>query len=380
MTSTTERRPARLDYRPDLDGVRAIAVLAVLGFHVNFGQPGMQAIFGGGFLGVDVFFVLSGLLITELLLSEWAHRGAVSFRAFYERRSRRLLPGLAVLLVVFGAASTLLHHDGTALAKGLLTQLVYENAAHQVAPSALSVSHIWTLVVEWEFYLVWPAVMIWMLRHRSPRALLQLTASLVVADAAFRAGVYAWHHNYILTYHVAWLRVDELLVGSLVAQLGSRLRVPGWARTVGLAVILVCISRGVVTQSWLYLGGMTGIAVATAAVVAPYDGGKSWWGRTVLSTWPLPWIGRISYSLYLWSVPVAAEMLRDTGSWPKPLRIIVATVASFVLASLSYYLVERTFRRNSRRALTPPADPPPSTSQVIGVRRRKRAEPAVVQQ
>src|SRR3954470_12565012 len=110
MTSATERRPARLDYRPDLDGVRALAVLAVLGFHVNYHQSVVQAVFGGGFLGVDVFFVLSGLLITQLLLSEWAHRGAVSFRGFYERRARRLLPGLIALLLIYGTVSTLWHH------------------------------------------------------------------------------------------------------------------------------------------------------------------------------------------------------------------------------------------------------------------------------
>ena len=354
MSAQTER-PARLDYRPDLDGVRALAVLAVLGYHANFGQPTVQSIFAGGFLGVDVFFVLSGLLITQLLLSEWGHRGTVSLRGFYERRSRRLLPGLFVMLVLYGAISSLWHHDTGFLAKGLLSEVVYENVAHLIAPYPLSVGHTWTLIVEWEFYFVWPIVMIWMLRRRSPRALLKLTVALVLADALLRAGIYAWHHNYILTYHVAWLRVDELLVGSLVAQLGSRLRVPGWVRSIGLLVILVALSRSAATQSWLYFGGMSLIALSTAAVIAPYDSGRDWWGRKLLSTQPLPWIGKISYSLYLWSVPVAVEMLNNTASWPIAVRIVTTVVLSFLLASASYYLVERTFRRNSRRALTPAA-------------------------
>lgn len=356
MTAGTER-PARLDYRPDLDGVRALAVLAVLGFHANFGQPNVQAVFAGGFLGVDVFFVLSGLLITQLLLSEWAHRGTVSLRGFYERRSRRLLPGLFVMLLLYGTISTLWHHDTGFLAKGLLSEVVYENVAHLISPYPLSIGHTWTLIVEWEFYFVWPLVMIWMLRRRSPRALLKLTVALVLADALLRAGIYAHNQNYILTYHVAWLRVDELLVGSLVAQLGSRLRVPGWARTIGLFVILIALSRSAANQAWLYLGGMSLIALSTAAVIAPYspnvDGAREWWGRKLLSTQPLPWIGKISYSLYLWSVPVAVEMLNNTASWPRPLRIITTVVLSFAAASVSYYVIERTFRRNSRRALSP---------------------------
>ena len=351
MTNATERRPARLDYRPDLDGVRALAVLAVLGFHVNYHQPVVWALFGGGFLGVDVFFVLSGLLITQLLLSEWAHRGTMNFRGFYERRARRLLPGLIALLLIYGTVSTVWHHDTDALAKTLLSELAYVNVAHLVGPWSLSVGHTWTLIVEWEFYFVWPLVMLWTLRHRSPRALLQLTVGLVLADALLRAAIFAHAHDAIFTYHVAWLRVDELLIGSLVAQLGPRLRVPGWVRTIGLLVILVAISRSTYTQSWLYYGGMTLLAVSTAAVIAPYDADGGWWGRKVLSTWPLPWIGRISYSLYLWSVPVGVEILNDTKSWPKPLRIVTAVVLSFVLASVSYYLIEKTFRRNSRRAL-----------------------------
>ena len=360
MTSGTDRRPTRLAYRPDLDGVRALAVLAVLGFHANYHQRVLWSIFGGGFLGVDIFFVLSGMLITQLLLSEWSHRGTVSLRAFYERRSRRLLPALAVMLAVYCTFSTFVHHDLRALLRGLYAELVYENTAHLVAPYPLAIGQTWTLIVEWEFYFVWPVVMIWMLRRRSPRDLLWLTAALVVADAALRAGIYAMHQNFILTYHVGWLRIDELLIGSLAAQLaarfGARLRVPGWLRTLGLVVLLVSISRGAANQAWLYLGGMSLIAVGTAAVVAPYDDGHDWWGRRLLSSGPLPWIGRISYSLYLWSVPVAIEILRDTNSWAKPLRTLTAVVGGFALASLSYYAVERVFRHDSRKALQPASD------------------------
>jgi len=121
--------------------------------------------------------------------------------------------------------------------------------------------------------------------------------------------------------------------------------------------ILAAISRATYPDHWLYLGGMMALAIATAAVVAPRDG-RSWWADRILASPPLVWIGRLSYSLYLWSVPTVAEVGRRGSSIPLALRVVVATALSFVLAAASYYLIEKRFRLPSRRALTAQAISP----------------------
>lgn len=347
------RTPSRLSYRPELDGVRAVAVLAVLGFHLMFLWPALRPVTGGGFLGVDVFFVLSGLLITQLLLAEWQESGSLGLSGFFARRSRRLLPGLAVLLAGFLAYSQLVNHDLGTLLRGLGSELSYETTGHLTAPYPHGIGHTWTLIVEWEFYLVWPLVMALLLRRGGRRALLAVTLGLVVAVAVLRAVVYDADNDFSLAYHFAGFRVDELLIGSAVAQLARPYRVPAFLRTLAGAGILAALAMARYPDSWLYLGGMTVLALATAVVIAPGTGG--WWGQRVLSLPPLVWLGQISYSLYLWHVPAVSEIGAHTQSWPNPLRVVVATGASLALASASYYLVEQRFRRRTRRALQPTA-------------------------
>ena len=343
--------PTRLTYRPELDGVRAIAVLGVLGFHLSFIQPQLQHVAGGGFLGVDVFFVLSGMLITQLLLAEWDKTGSLGMAGFYIRRARRLLPALAVLVVVFLVYSKFVHHDTRAIVRGLGSEFSYETTGHLTAAYPRGISHTWTLIVEWEFYLVWPLVMAGVLRQWGKEVLLGLTVSLAGLDALIRAVSYSHGHDYILAYHLAGFRVDELLIGSALAQLARPLRIPNMLRTLAGAGVLVALAAARYPQSWLYLGGMTALALATAAVIAP--GGDAWFGTRLLSLPPLVWLGRISYSLYLWHVPAVSEIGSHTRSWPNPVRALVATAVSVVLASASYYLIEQRFRRASRRALHP---------------------------
>ena len=343
------RTPTRLSYRPELDGVRAIAVLGVLGFHLSFMDPRLRYIAGGGFLGVDVFFVLSGMLITQLLLAEYAQTGSLGLPGFYARRARRLLPALAALLVIYLVYSSLVHSDGGAILRGLWSELSYETTGQLTAPYPNGISQTWTLVVEWEFYLIWPFVMWALLRRGSRQTLLAVTVGLALLDAVARGLVYHHNHDFILGYHLAGFRIDELLIGSALAQLPRPSRVPTAVRTVAAAGVLVAIGAARYPQSWLYLGGMTALALATAAVIAPGTGG--WFGQWVLSLPPLVWLGRISYSLYLWHVPAVTEIGHRTTGWPNPIRVVVSIAVSLLLASASYYLVEQRFRRSSRRAL-----------------------------
>ncbi len=355
----TAAAPARLGYRPELDGVRAIAVLAVLGFHLAFMAHWIGHIAQGGFLGVDVFFVLSGMLITELLVADAAAHPLASLAGFYRRRSLRLLPALGLMLGIMIGYYQLTRSTGHATLVDLWAVVTYVTVGSASHPFPPGIAQVWTLVVEWEFYLVWPAVLVTLLRRNvSRRVIGLLVAVAAVAVAGFRALLF--HHdggNWILSYHFAWLRFDELLLGCALGLLAGELRVPGWLRTIGLAGILLAISRATYPDHWLYLGGMMALAIATAAVIAPRRVG-GWWADRILTSAPMVWIGRLSYSLYLWSVPTVAEVGRRGGSIPLVLRVIVAIAASFALAAASYYLVEKRFRLPSRRALTNQATRP----------------------
>jgi len=345
--------PARLGYRPELDGVRAIAVLAVLLFHLAFMAHWLGHLAKGGFLGVDVFFVLSGMLITELIVADAHNQPMASLRGFYRRRSLRLLPALILMLAIAVVYYQVTRSTGRATLSGLWAVVTYVTTGHASHPFPAGVSQVWTLVVEWEFYLVWPAVLVTLLARNVSRRWIGIgAAAAAVVTTLIRAALFDHDGgNFILSYHLAWLRFDELLVGCSLALLAGSFRVPGWLRTVGLVAILAAISRATYADHWLYLGGMFGLAIATAAVVAPRNSG-GWWADRILASPPMVWIGRLSYSLYLWSVPAVAEVGRRGGSIPLVLRVAVATVVSFALAAASYYLVEKRLRLPSRRPLS----------------------------
>jgi peptidoglycan/LPS O-acetylase OafA/YrhL len=347
----------RLGYRPELDGVRGLAVLAIFLYHVAFLVPWVHYVGQGGFLSVDVFFVLSGMLITEILVSDFERRGAVSLRSFYDRRARRLLPALVTFVVVAVAYYQVVHGEGRAKLRGLESTVTYVTTGHLVAgPLPDGLSQAWTLVVEWEFYFIWPLVLVLLLRRNVPRRTigwLALAAALAIAIA--RAVLY--HHDGggygtdSLSYHLAWLRFEDLLAGCAVGLIGARPQAPSAARSLGVAFIVVATFEAVYTQSWVYYYGLLITAAATAIIVQPRVG--TWWFDRVLASRPAVWVGTMSYSFYLWSVFSVSEVTRETTSWPLALRAILATVLSFTLAWASYTFVEERFRVRSRRAPAP---------------------------
>jgi len=351
---TAPARPA-LAYRPELDGVRAVAVLAVLGFHLAFLVHSLGHVFRGGFLGVDIFFVLSGMLITELLVADYVATGTVSLTSFYRRRAQRLLPALIAFVVLVTIYYALAHSRGGATLRAFGSVASYVTTGHLTGSFGAGISQVWTLVVEWEFYLIWPLALALLLRRGVPlRRLGVWVAGAAITVTAIRAIVLLTDGgNTNLSYYLAWLRFDELLVGCALGLIGARPAAPGWLRTVAFAGLLVVIARADVTDHWLYLGGMIAIAVAAAIVVQPRE--TSWWLDGFLSSRPMVWIGKLSYSLYLWSVPVVSEVGHHGASWPAAARLIVGIAGSFAVAAASYYLVERRFRLPSRRSLSPAA-------------------------
>ena len=353
-------------FRPDIEGLRAVAVLLVVLDHL-VGWP------SGGFVGVDVFFVISGFLITGLLVSETARKGRISFRGFYARRARRILPAaLTVLLAVTVAAR--LAYPGTARAKeteiDALWALGFGANVHfsrigtdyfetNRAPSL--VQHFWSLAVEEQFYLIWPVVILvvlTLLGRLLPqrRALLALLAVVGTATVlSFALGVHETATSPATAYFSTPVRAWELGVGALVAlastcfpglfaRLGSA---GGPLSLLGLAGVLA--GAFVVSSASGFPAPGAALPVLAAAIVIIAGIGAPTAGWDILLTNPVSrYLGRISYSLYLihWPVLVLVGSLMPTGSW---LRYPISILATMGLSMASYHFVETPFRKFSFR-------------------------------
>jgi peptidoglycan/LPS O-acetylase OafA/YrhL len=347
-------RRERLGYRPALDGVRAIAILPVILVHY-YSWP------RAGWLGVEVFFVLSGFLITTLLLEEHRQTGTVDLRAFFIRRARRLLPALfamllAYLLITAIAAATL--RSPAPLRFGLIQVAIgvsyVGNFISAWIPGSVHLGHLWSLALEEQFYVVWPPVLIVLLRRRVRGS--RLFMGLIVAAAgiwALRVGLWLGGAGLRHLGGTPEVSADSLLIGCAagVAYVHG-LRPAAWARQLGTPALVVAVAyllfgpnRLAVDVGWSgWPLWKTPFAVVVAvAVIAAVSGSR------VLSLPPLVFTGRISYGLYLWHLPIVFVI-------PKPL---VALPLTFAVATSSYYLLERRFlhrarvRRRARGELAP---------------------------
>jgi peptidoglycan/LPS O-acetylase OafA/YrhL len=336
-------------YRPALDGLRAVAVLAVLAFH--FPGPFVD----GGFLGVDLFFVLSGFLITTLLYVEWEETGAIRLGAFYGRRALRLFPALAACLLV-GLLAAHLVGDADLEERsqlGALSAAFYVANWARVArgDDALGVfAHTWSLSIEEQFYLLWPVVL-WMLL-RSGRTSRQIASILMLAlTLSIGWRIMLWYDGtgFVRLYNGSDTHADPLLLGCLLAI---------WRRnhsaspttlmvTIAVAALSVAVVLARADAPYMPLGVLTLVALACAVLIAAVDqlgsAGRLVW---LLSLPPLVVIGRLSYSLYLWHWPVEYLMRKTvlTPEW----RLLADIALSFLLAFLSYTYVERPFLRLKR--------------------------------
>ncbi|MBV9486229.1 MAG: acyltransferase [Frankiaceae bacterium] len=352
MTAPATSR--RLGYRPELDGVRGLAVLCIFGFHMAFIWWPIWHVAKGGFLSVDIFFVLSGMLITEILLNDFERYGAVNLGSFYQRRARRLLPALVAFVVVSVLWYQVVHGTGGQILRGVASVITYV-ASGQFATSVHNppgVGQMWTLVVEWIFYFTWPLVLVLLLRSgRSIRTIGYVAAAGALAAALVRAVTYHRDPNYVLSYHLSWLRFEDLLAGSAIGLLGGRPQAPSWLRTGGLAFLVFGTAYASISAEWVYAVGMLLAALATAVIVQPRE--QPWWFDRVLRWPPVVWIGTVSYSFYLWSVFTVSEVSHNLNSWPTAIQLALATVLSFVLAWASYTFIENPLRVRSRRSAVP---------------------------
>lgn len=345
---------------PALDGLRGLAVLMVVGLHVGFlvGTGGRSYV-PGGLFGVDVFFVLSGFLITALLLQERHKAGRYSFKNFYLRRAFRLLPALAGLLaaeVVYALVDgRSIWHVVEPVASIALYVSNITQSLHVFMPAELT--HTWSLAVEEQFYLFWPALLLltlaWRVRRRQEQhgVIPWIVPIGIVATVAVR--IVMWRTvGYPADYMLLVCRSDALLMGCGLAFLYDRGRLPrawagmaGWAGLGGLLLLAFAWNE---SSPSVYYGVFTLVAVLSAAVINALmvTSGRL---AKVFSWKPLVGVGRVSYGLYLWHVWVLNLLLEHPlglGVWP---RACVGLAVSAVVTWLSWRLIEQPALRLKRR-------------------------------
>jgi peptidoglycan/LPS O-acetylase OafA/YrhL len=345
-------------YQPALDGVRALAVAAVLLFHAEV------AGFGGGYLGVSVFFTLSGYLITSLLVHEHERTGTIALGTFYSRRVRRLLPASAMCLaavvviattsdVVAGVAELRRQIVGSILQVAnwvfLAGEGSYQQIFQQTGGARSPLEHFWSLAIEEQFYWVWPPTMVLLLGRVPGRR--ARTAVLVAITAAFAAAApliaVVWGAD--AAYWATPARIGEILLGALLAVVLVGRQVPArvaWLAPVGLAGLAACVvlfppSSGPAYEGWLPL-----VAVGSAALVLGLQAPGPL--RSALSLPPFVWLGRVSYGVYLYHWPIYVIMDEQRTGLDRPLLVPLQLAATLAVAEVSYVLVEQPIRRAKR--------------------------------
>jgi len=337
----------KLQYRADIDGLRAIAVLAVMFYH--FGIPG----FTGGFVGVDIFFVISGFLITSILQKE-INEGRFSIARFYERRIRRIFPALyPVLLFCFiGGAYLFRVHAFMELAQSVAATALflsnelfrYKSSDYFGSPSAKwPLLHTWSLAVEEQFYIVFPLFLFAINKYIKKHYLYWICASAIIS---FVASVYGVYISKTATFYLAPTRAWEFLVGTILAlQVFPLIKNHVLKNLLGVLGIALLVSSIFYFNEKTLFPGLTAILPVLGASLIIYSGqgGDERIGR-FLSLKPFVFTGLISYSLYLWHWPLFVFMkyylVRDLNS----LEIVGLIVLTFIASILSWQFVEKPFR------------------------------------
>ena len=381
-SANTNRAPAAhsgIGYYAGLDGIRALAIVAVLLYH------GGVVWAAGGFLGVEAFFVLSGFLITSLLIAEWRRSGTVALRAFWARRARRLLPALFCLVGVVGLYEALASTDS--LVPGLkgdgIATLFYYGNWHEIAtgsnyfaatgpPSPLQ--HTWSLAIEEQFYILWPVSLLaatWLtrrvLRRRRPTdrrvmgMLLAMSVTLALASAVEAMILFHGGAGANRVYYGTDTRAVGLLTGASLAFALALLRSPdpgarttspargsgalGWSALLALSAVLVMMHYGDGTSPWLYPFGMLALDLAVAVIIAAVVLRPGSVAGRIFSVAPARRLGQISYGVYLWHFPLflwlTAASTGVAGARLLGLRLSVTLLVSIV----SFVLIEQPVRR-----------------------------------
>jgi len=358
-------------YSPQLDGLRGIAILVVMLFHADL--PG----FSGGFLGVDIFFVLSGFLITTMLVEEYEHYGSVSLRNFYARRVLRLAPALLLLLVSFCLYSWFFLDEATAksnfidalIALGYLSNWARAFSLHP--PDFLG--HTWSLSIEEQFYILWPLMLLSMLALLKKRkALFAATVALSLSSSLLRIALLVAGATVERLYNGLDTRADALMAGCalglfLTPELAGNIAIGRFKKQIFFAALFssLCLFVLVGYADWhshyLYSIGFFAVEIFTAVLILEIVTNTKGAFALFLSQRWLVWIGSISYGLYLWHHPLFC-IVKSYG-YDRFTITTVGSLITFLVAALSFYLLEKPvlrFKRSfvrKKRDLRVPASP-----------------------
>lgn len=359
MNSPTPKTETK--YRPDIDGLRAIAILAVVFYHAGF--PG----FSGGFVGVDVFFVISGFLITTLLFNEAAATGRVNLSAFYARRVRRLMPAgllvVAVTLLLGGIFMAPVSDDQRSLARSAVTVAFFgsnffffnmTNGYFDAPTFKMPLLHTWSLAIEEQYYLIWPLLMLLVFRlsrashAESPmrKRTLWALGVMLLASLAVCIGTTPAYQNF--AYYLLPARVWEFAIGGLAGLAGpafyARLRwcAEGLA-VAGIALIaysVVALNEGRSFPGWVAILPVLGATLLIAGMTAKEGG----FVRGLLASRPMVLIGLLSYSWYLWHWPLLSIYRTYNLGVPDIGGNALVVLLALLLAGLTYVWIERPIR------------------------------------
>ncbi len=332
-------------YRADIDGMRALAVLMVIGFHA------LPEVFPGGFIGVDVFFVISGFLITSILAKE-ADAGRVDLMGFYARRVLRIFPALILVLAscLFLGWHTLLADEYKQLGKHIASgaafvanfSLWFEAGYFDRISEAKPLLHLWSLGIEEQFYFVWP-LLLWCLPKTKWRLM------VVVAISSFLASCMLVFYAPTQTFFSPWTRAWELLAGALLALYGTEISKRLRGSVASSVALLTLLGASFFLNSHLPFPGFLALLPVLSAAVFIGGNQQSWVHEHVLRQ---PWlvkVGLISYPLYLWHWPLLSFAFLVEGGQPALAVRLSLVVLAFLLAAATFLLIEKPFRRIPRK-------------------------------
>lgn len=343
-----------MKYRPDIDGLRAIAVLAVITYHAFPLQV------TGGFIGVDIFFVISGYLISSIVIKK-LNSADFSFSEFYEKRIKRLFPTLILVLLTCIASGwlLLLHEEYEQLGYHIASASVFfsnftlasESGYFNNAAESKPLLHLWSLAIEEQFYLIWPMLLwfFWRMKYRF-RALM-----LITIFSSYLLNIKETNLDKNISFYLPQVRFFEIALGSLLANFEINIKnhndtVKNTASILGFSILIYGFLE--IDKNLKYPGQWVLVPVLGALLII-YAGPKSFLNNLFLSKKPIVYIGLISYSLYLWHWPLLSIFRIVNGENANPLNASIIIFISLILSISTYHFIERPLRLTTNSITVP---------------------------